>query len=59
MGLDIYPCRDIPISKDLASVITGQPAEGYEVKCILTGLGELKPIQELFVEHAQRALAEG
>ena len=31
-------------------------AEGYEVKCILTGLGELKPIQELFVEHAQAAI---
>ena len=31
-------------------------AEGYEVKCILSGLGELKPIQNLFVEHAQAAI---
>lgn len=31
-------------------------AEGYEVKCILSGLGELKPIQNLFAEHAQAAI---
>ena len=30
--------------------------EGYEVKCILKGLGELEPIQDLFVEHAQAAM---
>jgi sirohydrochlorin cobaltochelatase len=30
---------------------------GYEVTCILRGLGELEPIRELFVEHAQAAIA--
>lgn len=29
---------------------------GYEVTCILRGLGELKEIQQLFVEHAQAAV---
>lgn len=32
--------------------------EGYEVECILRGLGELPAIQELFVEHAQAAAKE-
>ena len=31
-------------------------AEGYEVECILRGLGELEPVQQLFVEHAQAAI---
>lgn len=31
-------------------------AEGYEVECILSGLGELPAIQELFVQHAQAAI---
>lgn len=31
-------------------------AEGYEVECVLRGLGELEPIQQLFVEHAQAAI---
>ncbi len=30
--------------------------EGYEVECVLRGLGELEPIQQLFVEHAQTAI---
>ena len=30
--------------------------EGYEVTCILRGLGELEPIQKLFTEHAQAAI---
>lgn len=29
---------------------------GYEVTCILRGLGELEEIQQLFVEHAQAAV---
>ncbi|MBE7005046.1 MAG: sirohydrochlorin cobaltochelatase [Ruminococcaceae bacterium] len=29
---------------------------GYEVVCLLRGLGELAPIQEMFVEHAQAAI---
>ena len=51
VGLDIYPCRDIPISKDLASVITGQPAEGYEVKSV-----SLQP--ESVVVAAERELLD-
>lgn len=31
-------------------------AEGYDVECVLRGLGELEPIQNLFVEHAQTAI---
>ena len=30
--------------------------EGYEVECLLRGLGELEPIQAIFVEHAQAAI---
>ena len=30
--------------------------EGYEVTCLVRGLGELEPIQKLFVEHAQAAI---
>lgn len=33
-------------------------AEGYEVECVLRGLGELEPIQQLFVEHVQVAIDE-
>ena len=29
---------------------------GYEVKCLVRGLGELEPIQQLFVEHAKAAV---
>lgn len=29
---------------------------GYEVECILKGLGELEAIQDIFVEHAQAAM---
>ncbi|MDO4329025.1 MAG: sirohydrochlorin cobaltochelatase [Lachnospiraceae bacterium] len=29
---------------------------GYEVTCVVRGLGELEPIQQLFVEHAQAAM---
>ena len=31
-------------------------AEGYEVECILHGLGELPAIQQMFVEHARTAI---
>ncbi|MCR5601547.1 MAG: sirohydrochlorin cobaltochelatase [Ruminococcus sp.] len=31
-------------------------AEGYEVKCLLRGLGENEEIQKLYVEHAQKAI---
>ncbi|MBQ5567430.1 MAG: sirohydrochlorin cobaltochelatase [Oscillospiraceae bacterium] len=31
-------------------------AEGYEVECVLHGLGELPAIQQLFAEHAQAAV---
>ena len=33
-------------------------AEGYEVTCLLRGLGEMEPIQELFVEHALAAVGD-
>ena len=32
-------------------------AEGYQVRCVLQGLGEYRRIQELFVEHCRQAVA--
>ena len=29
---------------------------GYEVECVLSGLGELEAIRDLFVQHAQAAM---
>lgn len=29
---------------------------GYDVTCLVRGLGELEPIQQLFTEHAQAAI---
>jgi YbbR domain-containing protein len=34
VSVDIYPCRDIPVSNDRESVIIGTPAEGYEVQSV-------------------------
>jgi sirohydrochlorin cobaltochelatase len=31
-------------------------AEGYEVKCLLRGLGENEDIQSIYVDHAQKAI---
>ena len=31
-------------------------AAGYEVTCLVRGLGELEPIQQLFVQHVQAAI---
>ncbi len=35
---------------------SGFEKEGYEVTCLVRGLGELEAIQQLFVEHAQAAV---
>lgn len=32
--------------------------QGYEVECLLQGLGELKAIQDIYVEHVKAALEE-
>jgi len=34
VSVDIYPCRDIPVSTDRQSIITGAPAQGYEVQSV-------------------------
>ena len=34
-------------------------AAGYEVECVLDGLGQLPAIQELFVAHTQAAIVAG
>lgn len=34
VSVDIYPCRDIPVSTDQQSIITGTPAEGFEVHSV-------------------------
>lgn len=31
-------------------------AAGYQVECLLNGLGELESIQKILVEHAQDAI---
>ena len=33
-------------------------AAGYEVECVLEGLGEVPEIQQIYVEHAQKAAGE-
>lgn len=35
---------------------TALEAEGYEVECVLKGLGELEGIQKLYVEHLDKAI---
>ena len=35
---------------------TAFEAAGYEVECVIKGLGELEAIQQLFVQHAQAAI---
>lgn len=34
VSVDVYPTREIPIDDALDSVITGQPADGYEVQSV-------------------------
>ncbi len=34
-------------------------AQGYEVTCLLEGLGQLEAVQDLYVEHVQAAIASG
>ena len=34
VSVDIYPCRDIPVSTDSESIITGAPASGFEVQSV-------------------------
>jgi sirohydrochlorin cobaltochelatase len=31
---------------------------GYEVECVLEGLGQLPAVRSLFVEHTREAMAE-
>lgn len=35
---------------------TALEAEGYEVECVLQGLGQLEAIQKIYVEHTDRAI---
>ena len=34
VSVDVYPTKELPVSTDLANVITGQPAEGYVVQSV-------------------------
>lgn len=34
VGVDVYPTRELPISNDIADVVQGTPAEGYEVTSV-------------------------
>ena len=33
-------------------------SNGYEVECVLEGLGQVPEIQQIYVEHAQAAIAK-
>ena len=33
-------------------------AEGYQVSCVLRGMGEYPEIQQLYVDHLRAAMAE-
>ena len=34
VSVDVYPTKELPVSTDLANVISGQPAEGYVVQSV-------------------------
>ena len=34
VSVDVYPCKDIPVSVDPEAVTTGQPAEGFVVRSV-------------------------
>ncbi|MBR1561086.1 MAG: hypothetical protein IJ646_12665 [Clostridia bacterium] len=34
VSVDVYPTKDLPVSTDLANVVTGQPADGYVVQSV-------------------------
>lgn len=34
VGVDVYPTRELPVSNDIADVVQGTPAEGYEVTSV-------------------------
>ena len=34
VSVDVYPTKELPVSTDLANVITGQPAEGFVVQSV-------------------------
>ena len=72
VSVDIYPTKELPVSTDLANVVTGQPAEGYVVQSVtiqpetitvaadedlLDGLTELM-IQSVSVEGMSQSFTE-
>ncbi len=71
VSLDIYPAREIPVSTDAASVVTGQPAPGYVLQSLsiqpetlqvaaerelLDGLTELR-IEPVSIEGASQSFS--
>lgn len=34
VGVEVYPTRELPVSNDIADVVQGTPAEGYEVTSV-------------------------
>ena len=34
VSVDIFPCRELPVSTDLNNVVSGQPAEGFVVQSV-------------------------
>ena len=69
--VDVYPCREIPISTDPGNLVTGQPAPGYVLKSVsvqpesiqvaaeadlLSGLTELM-IEPVSIEGATQSVS--
>ena len=48
--------NDMADPEDPESWYSRFTAEGYEVECLLRGLGQFPEIQQIFVEHAQAAI---
>ena len=65
VSLDVYPTKEIPISTELANVITGQPAEGYVVESVsiqpntLTVVAEQELLDSITELHIDPISVEG
>lgn len=35
VGIDVYPTKELPVSNEIADVVQGEPAEGYEVTDVI------------------------
>ena len=65
VSVDVYPMKEIAINADLDSIITGQPADGYEVKGVeiqpatLTVAAEQELLDSIDVLHIDPISVDG